>query len=210
MINKDLLAYLEELNPEDTLSVYMNEEAIEINSISLDLYNEIYLMKNTSKTHIIIKDLISQLKIIDLNKVISVRFLSKHNTMKDYMLVLKDNKLSLEKTKVSFETIDYYFNELEEDNDIDYEEELTFNLGKALESYFDIDEISFNDRFLSFDDFSIGIYQENIEIESFGKYSLYTNNVTDSNLQKFKKDILRYIETKDFSVFKNEGFYQID
>jgi len=205
MTIKEIKSYLEKQNPNDNLFVFLNEKKFEINSINLDFTEEVSLLKNSSTKHTKIKDLIIQLEAMYENKSIGVKFLLQDKTMKDYILIIKDDKLTLEKVKVNFETINYYFYELEEDNDMDYEEELTFNLGKALESYFNIEEVSYSDRFISVLGLSIGIYKNMIEIEGFKKYSIYSENVTSELLIKLKEDILKYIETKDFTIFEKRN-----
>ena len=209
MIIKDLISYLEKLNETETLSVYLENKKIEVNTLNMDCFKEINLIKDLSTKHRQIKDLLIQLEVMDSNNAIGFRIISEKGYMKDYIMVLKDEKIILEKVKVNFEIINYYFYELQEDNDLDYEEELFFNLGKALESYFNLEEVSFHDGYIFVKDVCVGINSNCIEIEDYKKYSLYTENVNEKNLIKLKEDFIKYIETDDFSVFKYEGDFDI-
>ena len=205
---QDIKNYLEKLDPAQILT--LNDGEVSINRIYLDPIKEVYLVSNGSTKHTKVKDLLIQLEMIDPITAISFRDIAEDDTMKDTLLKFKDEELVTEKQFIHYDILFYYLSELNEDNELEEEEELSFNFGKALESYFGIDELRFSkDGYIKLKDITLSINLNNIEIEAFKKYSLYTDNVNKKNLEKLRENLKKYVDTGDFSVFKYEGDFQV-
>ena len=206
---QDIKNYLEKLDPTQILT--LNDGEVSINRIYLDPIKDVYLVSNGSTKHTKVKDLLIQLEMIDPITAISFRDINEDDTMKDSLLKFKDEKLVTEKQFIHYDILFYYLSELDEDNELDEEEKLSFYFGKALESYFGIDELRFDkDAFIELKDITFSVNLNHIEIEAFKKYSLYTDNVNQKNLEKLREDLKEYVKTGDFSVFKYEGDFEVD
>ena len=201
---QDIKTYLEKLDPAQILT--LNDGEVSINRIYLDSLEDLYFLSTDSTKYVKIKDILKQIEKIDPRKWISFRDIAQDKTMKDSFLNLKDGKLFTEKQDINYNILFYYFSELNEDYSIQDIEYLTSYYGKALESYFGIDEVRFyKDGSLKLKDIHIYFSGSSIDLEYFDEYFVYTKKLNKNNFEKFREDLKKYVETSDFTIFKYDG-----